>query len=199
MKVRLDFVTNSSSSSYIFKDRKEFEKAGGYDGTEIYPLSEFEEEDLLEVFEWYEHKIYENIFGEEVTLNPGKEILRKVEEKLRPVTLILMFLCVTQKWIYGRYNTVPGKILQKEFEQYIWDMLLNPFFLYDEVLEYAVCNYCTEIVEIAKEYENMHVGDILSELLGAKYMYFSELETPSEKDKWLRSIKDCIYACNHMG
>ncbi len=200
MKVRMDFVTNSSSSSYIFKDKEEFEKTKKIDWAEIRPFKEHKQEDLQEVFEWYKNKIYENIFGEEVDEeNPAEHILEKVAENLRSITMMLMFLCVTEKWFGCAYNSSSGRLLQEEFERYIWDVLSNPSFLFDAVLEYAVCNYCIKIVELSKDYETMHIGDMLSELFGAKYMYFSELETYMEEDAWFRSIKDCIYACNHMG
>ena len=238
MKLRLDYVTNSSSSSYIFKDKKEFEKVWEkwkeefpewfrddewgkifrMEGLRVLPMKEHSVRNMFYVLIWYQDDIYRKIFADYP--KKGAESCKTLEEyrasqsrfvkilddrewtdkQLGMITMILLIYCMEDKGIYvGVEQVVPSRIEYIDFEKYLWAMLSKEKWPDDCLLQYAFSHYGVRILELAEEYVKKEAGELFSELLDAEYMCFEENEMEPEIDKWLSSVKDCMYACNHMG
>ena len=221
MKFRTDFVTNSSSSSFIFQRKYSIEdirhlrsrllkKATkspyspnyrdlnddfDYILEGIKTIDKFILETLSEVFSWYRDKIISKLTNDS---NPAESEPNTLsDEKLRILAGIWYFDYIVDRYCsHSNEHTSPTYEL---LEEYVWDYLTVAYQYDDDRLAILITEngerFLTALADVAK----MSLYEIFEMITGGKYMYYDSMESDWLASKTLQEDENCLFGCSHMG
>lgn len=216
LKVRTDFVTNSSSSSFIFgknTDLKELEKRVNKKALELIAQSQA----CTDKFEKYgfERSAVElkEVIGQLIT--PDK---LEMDDLLEVLGWYICDICeeiYKSKDINDLDETDTNMVFTDVLSDLICDVLYDGEYNPDRLEELAVyglfssynddhnsldiiSNNFDKWIEFVKKYKS-EPYKLLEDMLDCKYVYYDGDETYYMAVEILSEMEECLYCCGHMG
>lgn len=220
MKIRTDFVTNSSSSSFIFSNKTDTEQLYKHfheKAKQYRNIAESLGEKESDYWDYYNTaSIFNNI--EQYITEPNKLSLNDIMEILGWYTYKLAanitkqsnfnINTITEKQrnilfadtltsLVGCYECTDENTLEYKENDLLYDVW--QYASLDKLQIDLISNYYTEWVEFFNKYK-LEPYKLLIDILDCKLIFFeSEISQNSLVEKEISKIKTCVYKCNHMG
>lgn len=210
MKIRTDFVTNSSSSSFIFKECNQETTKKDFVGTRFseHPLC-----DLMEVYSWYRDEVISQWSGvkqaenwedrgrwesEMKTVLSKKKYDSSSDEKWAAVFILDVYKEYLDRYILFESEEKNMEVSFDFLNMQIWEYMESRN-IADNILKEFYMNNIEQLLSAAKQFDGKQVAEVMEHFFGAQYLYFDRGETHYLVCEALKEAGVCLYFCGHMG